>query len=172
MRDVSLPHLADSLDQLKEFTSPLRELIGCHLQTGDLKTENWSTLSKISRDFKDASRFFGDRLRSFGGGKYDVIGSGTGVAVTAMGREDTMPGSDPVTDLLRSLCPLSKDSAPYVVFWQLQTKGGTFDWTCPIDNPNYSKPNALMPDVPFSNRMRGWLVPGTLGVRLGRVLRA
>jgi hypothetical protein len=168
IKDVSLYDLAMSLEQLKEHTSPLRDLVGEHLQSGNLKNENWATLSKVGRDFKEASRFFSDRLKSFCNGKYSIDVSGSHASVTAIEREDSMPGTEPVTDFLRSICPIPENQSPYVVFWQLQSKGGVFDWTCPINNPNSTQSSNLMPDVPFSNRMRGWLVPGTLGVRIGR----
>jgi hypothetical protein len=171
IKDVSLYDLSMSLEQLKDYISPLRDLVCAHLQSGNLKHENWATLSKLARDFKDASRFFSDRLQSFCNGKHSIDISGSHAAVTAIEREDSMPGKEPVTDFLRSICQIPENQSPYVVFWQLQTKGGVFDWTCPINNPNSTQSSYLMPDVPFSNRMRGWLVPGTLGVQIGLVRR-
>jgi hypothetical protein len=162
---VPLDVLSDCLDLFHEYARPFRNFLSPMLQSGELASQNWASLARFSRDFQDALGFFRDRLKGRVAMRLKYPLNSLSATVTASERCSEMPGSEVVTDILRSVCPIDGDRAPFVIYWQLLTNGGRFEWTCPLDNQNPVPKIDLSFDDPFNTRfVRGWLVPGDCGM--------
>lgn len=167
---VSMSDLADVLDQMEEWTNPLRKVLLPLIADSQLKREHWGQIAMLEHDIRDASRFLEDRIKGIAAMfEYRVETVGTGIS--AVGRRSIMPGHEPVTDVLRSIAPLPNDVAPWVIYWRLEGCKGQLDWTRPLDNANKPVQHPLFPDVLFDQKVRGWLVPGDMGCGMAAAWR-
>jgi nucleoside phosphorylase len=152
---ISLADLARVLDETAEWVPWLRSALLKALGE-DLRRENWASIQALNNDIQAACRELNERLvriARLAGGHVQVPGG----TITAGERGPAGPGSDPITNQLRSVASGDKETATWIPYWRLRDFGGWLDWTCPIDNPS-SPPERS--DVPA---LYSWLCPGTGG---------
>ena len=157
MADISLKDLASVLDEIDEWVTPLRTLLLNSLTSEALKTENWQGISLLENDFCEASRQLQAGLDKLGKTGCWRVGEIPAEIAAAAARE-TGPGSEPITDLLRAVTNHDPQLAPWIPYWRLQGKGGSLDWSHPLDNPSQAshRPNE-------SAITQSWIRPGTPG---------
>jgi hypothetical protein len=147
--------LAKVLDETAEWIpslqSPLLRALG-----DDLRHENWDRIRALDSDFKIASRELGEHLKGMARVEGWHVEMADGV-ITAGEHWPPGPGSDAVTNQLRSIASGDRTMAPWIPYWRLVNRGGWLDWTCPIDNPSRPPERADLPQV------YSWLCPGTAG---------
>jgi len=160
--NISMSNLAKIIDEVKDFAKPFQDLLIPLIANGDLKNEKWHNISRIDSDIRVAFNYFSDKLTGVVSSPGHHVNEHRSSLVVSE-RTHHMPGSDTLTNILQSVSPLNDNFTPWVFFWRLQSNGGNFKWTAPLNNPNYIPKNKLLPDVAFSNRFRGWLVPGDMG---------
>ncbi len=155
---VSLGDLASALEEMQEWVRPLRSLLLRSLQGPDLRLENWMTIAALRTDIQDACAHLKERLGRLASANEWGGVSSTVAAVGAGEQPIDRPGSEPVTDLLRSITGERRELAPWVPFWRLQGLGGYLDWSGPLDNPS------TPPSLPtMAQEVQTWLYPGTGG---------
>ncbi len=152
---VPLPALAKVLDETAEWI-PSLQLLLLRALGEDLRHENWDSIRALDSDFKIASRELGDRLKSMARVEGWHVEMADGV-ITAGEHWAPGPGSDPVTNQLRSIALGDRTIDPWIPYWRLTNFGGRLDWRCRIDNPSSPPPP---PDPP---ELHSWLYPGTGG---------
>jgi|ERR1022692_1643923 hypothetical protein len=166
---ISMQDLADVLDEIADWTGPLRRSFLRQISGDDLKQGNWDDLKRgkwavpiVESEIQDACRYLQDRLKSMTQedkeGNWRVAqAKGT---MSAASRPLSSPGQEPVTDMLRSIAPLTADVEKWVPYWLLERRGGRLGWTAPLVNS--AKPDPEMDPSQLEDR-HSWLCPGTGG---------
>jgi len=153
--DIDLKDLADVLDEIDEWVSPLRSLLFRSLTSDELRTEHWQGITALEGDIRAACAELQSRLRTLAQQRgWRVAQTSATVAAGAMSTEQ--PGSDAMTALLRAVVGDRRELAPWIPYWRLQGHGGHLDWSGPLDNP--SRPSPEAPPTAHT-----WLYPGTAG---------
>lgn len=166
MDNIPLCELDHILDDTAQWLAPLRRLLGVSLGSSDLRHERWDGLRPYFTDIRDAFRQLEERWTSILTSRPQNAGwhvaRATG-AFTAAARREDAPGSDSMTDLLRSVAGGIPDFGPWIPFWCLQEAGGEINWTTPVDNRS-TPPDQMARFHGFSSSVsQGWLFPGDGG---------
>lgn len=155
--DIGLEDLASVLDEIDEWVMPLRTLLLNSLTSEALKTENWQGISLLENDFSEASRQLQAGLDKLGNTGCWRVGEIPAEIAAAAARE-TGPGSEPITDLLRAVTSHDPQLAPWIPYWRLRGRGGSLDWSHPLDNPSQASDRLNESAIAHS-----WIRPGTPG---------
>jgi len=164
--NVSLCDLDRVLNDTTEWLSPLRRLLQGAIGSSHLRYERWDSLRPYFTDIRDAFRQLEELWESLAAScpkdaewrLADVTG-----AFSAATRQHDAPGTDPVTDLLRSIAGGSEHLGPWIPFWRLKEAGGQINWTRPLDNRS-TPPDEMARFQGFSSPVsQGWLFPGDGG---------
>jgi hypothetical protein len=131
---IGLSDLAKVLDELEDSSMSARDLAS--EVSGGLGNEEFTRITSLERDFRDACRELEGkmrRIRSGDGGANWNIDAMIGTA-TATAPGSTSIGSDANTSLLRAIGRDQKHLAPWISLFALQGLGGYLDWSCALDN--------------------------------------
>ena len=168
--NISLNDLDRILEDATEWLSPLRRLLPATLGSSRLRHEEWDSLRS---DFSSINDFFSEldnrwkslvtpKHEKFGWRKSEIISS-----FFAAEKQDAYPGTDFITDRLRSITDCNQDLGPWIPFWLLRGAGGQLNWTRPLDNQS-RPPNEFARSQGFSDpTSQGWLFPGDGGPGMG-----
>lgn len=84
-------------------------------------------------------------------------------AFSAAPRHEDRPGSDAITDVLRSISGDEPENSPWIPFWRLQQAGGELNWTGALDNRS-TPPDGMAQLHGIQGELaQGWLFPGDGG---------
>jgi len=163
---VPLGDLDRVLDDTAEWLSPLRRLLQGAIGSSHLRHERWDSLRLYFTEIRDAFRQLEERWRSLTASRHNEaqwrVADVTG-AFSAATRRDETPGSDSITDLLRSIAGSNPDLGPWIPFWRLREAGGQINWTRRLDNRS-TPPDEMACLHGLSNPVsQGWLFPGDGG---------
>ena len=163
--NVSLSDLDSVLQDSAAWLSSLRRLLRNSIGSGDLRSERWDGLGSYFSDIRDACRQLEERwvtLTTSRAGTGWHVGAALS-AFSAAPRRDDRPGSDAITDVLRSIARGEPDLGPWIPFWRLQRAGGELNWARAFDNPS-TPPDEVARLHGFSSALaQGWLFPGDGG---------
>jgi len=168
--NVPLVELNKVLDDTSDWLSPLRRLLGEALGGSHLRHENWDCLRPHFTDIRDAFRQLDERWSSICRQHSEKAGwriSRVTGSFTAAARSEDTPGSDLMTDLLRSVAGSNSDLGPWIPFWRLREVGGQINWTKPFDNRSIPPDMYAQSLVSSSSVSQGWLFPGDGGPGMG-----
>ena len=97
-----------------------------------MRHELWDSIRPYFSDIRDAFRQLEEGWKSLIRIKPQRtewhIADATSTFSAASRRYDT-PGSDSMTDILRSIAGNNPDLGPWIPFWRLQNAGGQINWT-------------------------------------------
>ena len=130
--NISLYDLSQILDETTEWLSPLRRLLQKTVGSNPMRHELWDSIRPYFSDIRDAFRQLEEGWKSLIRIKPQRtewhIADATSTFSAASRRYDT-PGSDSMTDILRSIAGNNPDLGPWIPFWRLQNAGGQINWT-------------------------------------------
>lgn len=163
--NVPLCDLDSVLDDSAAWLSPLRGLLRSSIGSGDLRSERWDGLGSYFSEIREACRHLEEKwialTASRAGAGWHLDAAST--AFSAALRDDERPGSDDITDVLRSIARAEPESGPWIPFWRLQRAGGDLNWTGALDNRS-TPPDEMAQLHGIQGRLaQGWLFPGDGG---------
>jgi hypothetical protein len=163
--NVPLSDLDSVLRDSAAWLSPLRRLLRSSIGSADLRSERWDGLGGYFSDIRDACRQLDERWAALAASPVGAewhIEAATTVFSAAPRRDDT-PGSDAITNVLRSIARAEPEVGPWIPFWRLQRAGGELNWMRALDNRS-TPPDELARMQGFSSALaQGWLFPGDGG---------
>jgi tetratricopeptide (TPR) repeat protein len=164
--NIPFCELNQVLDDTVQWLAPLRRLLDASLGSSDLRHERWGGLRPYFTDIRDAFRQLEERWTSICTSRSQKAGwrvAGVAGTFTATERREDAPGSDSMTDLLRSVAGGNPEFGPWVPFWCLREAGGQINWTTPFDNRSTPPDNMARLHGFSSSVSQGWLFPGDGG---------
>ncbi len=174
--NVPLGDLESVLEDSAAWLSPLRRLLRSSIGSGDLRSERWDGLGSYFSEIREACRHLEERwialTASPAGAGWHLDAAST--AFSAALREEERPGSDDITDVLRSIASAEPESSPWIPFWRLQRAGGDLNWMGALDNRSTPPDEKAQLQGIQGGLAQGWLFPGDggPGVRTGFILRS
>lgn len=164
--NVPLNDLDRVLEDTAEWLFPLRRLLQGTIGGDHLRLERWDNLRPYFADIRDAFRQLEERWKFLSASQPDEakwrVADLTGTFSAAERPGDT-PGSDPMTDHLRSVACSQSDLGPWIPFWRLNKAGGAINWTGNLDSRS-TPPDEIARLQGFDSTIsQGWLYPGDGG---------
>ena len=156
INNISLSDLAKILDETEEWVIPLRNLLLNSICSEKIRKGEIAQIAILENDIRDAFRILKEKFNLIGKSKWKV-GELQGT-FSSTERSNEMPGSEPVTDLLRSVASQTAKHSSWIPYWRLSEMGGHLQWACPLDNRSKQQPPPKRIEV-----IHSWLYPGTGG---------
>jgi len=103
------------------------------------RDEKWESLNPIFEDLHDATREYRERLVSLtkmeSGKKWTVRETVSSISATSV--DSVQIGSEPVTDMLRSIAGKRPDLGHWIPYWRLKEAGGEIRWSGILNNKSH-----------------------------------
>jgi tetratricopeptide (TPR) repeat protein len=155
---VELKDLAAVLEDCEEWVAPFRAMTLQVLADGGLRDENWSNISALENDFRDASRLMGEGLQRLAGDRWSVETRESAISVGSRGPDSS--DREVITDLLRAVVSDATAVSPWVPYFRMTGLGGHLKWSDKLDNPSTPKPDSPPGESQYAH---SWLRPGNAG---------
>ncbi|ETR69874.1 MAG: hypothetical protein OMM_03641 [Candidatus Magnetoglobus multicellularis str. Araruama] len=129
--NISLKILNEVLDDTADWLKPMRRMLKNTIGSSGFRDEKWEPLNPIFEDLHDATREYRERLVSLTkmepGKNWTVRETVSSISATPV--DYVRIGSEPVTDMLRSIAGKRPDLGHWIPYWRLKEAGGDIRWS-------------------------------------------
>ena len=171
--NISLKILNEVLDDTADWLKPMRRMLKNTIGSSGFRDEKWEPLNPIFEDLHDATREYRERLVSLtkmeSGKNWTVRETVSSISATPV--DYLQIGSEPVTDMLRSIAGKRPDLGHWIPYWRLKEAGGEIRWSGILNNQSHEPDAKAIDSLAMlgaeTKSPQSWWYPGSGGPGIG-----